>query len=158
MKVRGTADAHQFDANGNLVLPEELTDEEKVVAESMVLHHEGVSPNHPSDVAAQYVEADEPPPIGDDGQPNPDDEAYQARKQERTQKMNDLQNAQERKKAEAEAAEAADDTVDDDVETDEEEANNDPSPAIRPTPDAPDPSRLPPQGFGQTTRTPRRTR
>jgi hypothetical protein len=66
MKARGAPDPYSFDAEGKLVVPEGTTEEQQVVVEAAVLHKEGLSGNHPADVAAQYAEEEsEEPPVNE---------------------------------------------------------------------------------------------
>jgi hypothetical protein len=102
--MRGTAAKqagegnYQYDAEGNLVVPSAETEEERMAVEAVVLYKEGMSVNHPDDVAAQYAEPEPPDPEVEEGETQ---EQYDSR---REQRRAEWQQRNEERRAEREQA------------------------------------------------------
>ena len=99
--MRGTAaetpeqNKYEFDAQGYLVREENEDDAAYNARVADVLYKEGMSPNHPDDVAEQYDEEIPPPPEMNEGESAQD---YEKRKREQKEEWG-KKNADRRKEA-----------------------------------------------------------
>src|SRR3954463_3631269 len=63
MKARGAPDPYRYDAEGKLIVDQAESEEQRLEVEAAVLYKEGMSPNHPADVAASNAPTPEEPPV-----------------------------------------------------------------------------------------------
>jgi len=138
MTMRGIAarqageGSYRYDELGNLIVDGAETEEQRLAVEAAVLYKEGMSPNHPADIATHNAAAGEgEAPIEEEGYEGetPEEEAARVeRNRQVRERWDERQRREEDVRRVGEQREDDDDAVSEDTQEEYEEAVQEPEP------------------------------